>query len=264
FCCEGELNMTYLALNLSHYVNGVAKKHGEVSQAMFNRYVIDSITNGVHAVTWVSEPFATLFDRYIAGWNQDYSSLRYALSIPKEEIWQAHAEAKRVLISYANREANSGFDDEVLTIGVARRASLYKRTDLLFTDIERLRSIARNAGPFQVILPARPICRTARARHSSSAFSPSGMRYGTTFASVILNGMTWNWQSFSLREQTSSGSHIQPPDALDCAPERGGRNAPEYRRNGFAATGHLISQEVIDVLAVLNALRAAFPPQVNF
>jgi starch phosphorylase len=44
FCCEGELNMTYLALNLSHYVNGVAKKHGEVSQAMFNRYVIDAIT----------------------------------------------------------------------------------------------------------------------------------------------------------------------------------------------------------------------------
>ena len=155
FCCEGELNMTYLALNMSHYVNGVAKKHGEVSQAMFNRYVIDAITNGVHAVTWVSEPFATLFDRYIAGWNQDYFSLRYALSIPKEEIWQAHAEAKRVLISYANREANSGFDDEVLTIGVARRASLYKRTDLLFTDIERLRSIAKNAGPFQVIFAGK-------------------------------------------------------------------------------------------------------------
>ena len=155
FCCEGELNMTYLALNLSHYVNGVAKKHGEVSQAMFSRYVIDAITNGVHAVTWVSEPFATLYDRYIDGWNQDYFSLRDALSIPKEEIWQAHAEAKRTLISYANSEVNSGFDDQVLTIGVARRASLYKRTDLLFTDIERLRSIARNAGPFQVIFAGK-------------------------------------------------------------------------------------------------------------
>ena len=50
------------------------------------------------------------------------NSVRYALSIPKEEIWQAHAEAKRALISYASREANSGFDDEVLTIGVARRS----------------------------------------------------------------------------------------------------------------------------------------------
>ena len=155
FCCEGELNMTYLALNLSHYVNGVAKKHGEVSQAMFNRYLIDAITNGVHAVTWVSEPFATLYDRYIDGWKRDYFSLRYALSIPTEEIWQAHAEAKKTLISYANREANSGFDDEVLTIGVARRASLYKRTDLLFTDIERLRSIAQHVGPFQVIFAGK-------------------------------------------------------------------------------------------------------------
>jgi starch phosphorylase len=117
----------------------VAKKHGEVSQAMFNRYVIDAITNGVHAVTWISEPFATLYDRYVAGWKQDYFSLRYALSIPKEEIWQVHAEAKRTLISYANRE-----DDVVLTIGVARRASLYKRTNLLFTDIERLRSIVED------------------------------------------------------------------------------------------------------------------------
>ena len=66
--------MTYLALNLSHYVNGVAKKHGEVNQAMFSHYVIDAITNGVHAVTRVSEPFATLFDRYIDGWNRDYAA----------------------------------------------------------------------------------------------------------------------------------------------------------------------------------------------
>lgn len=99
--------------------------------------------------------FRELYDRYIAGWNQDYFSLHYALSIPKEEIWQAHAVAKKTLISYANREDNSGFDDEVLTIGVARRASLYKRTDLLFTDLERLRSIARNAGPFQVIFAGK-------------------------------------------------------------------------------------------------------------
>src|SRR3990170_4119677 len=68
FCCEGEVNMTYLALNLSHYVNGVAKRHGEVSQHMFARYKIDSITNGVHAARWTSPPFQQLFDRYIPGW----------------------------------------------------------------------------------------------------------------------------------------------------------------------------------------------------
>ena len=82
---ENNLNMTYLALNLSHYVNGVAKKHGEVSKLMFAEYTIDAITNGVHAATWVSESFQRLYDRYIPGWKQDNFSLRYALSIPGQE-----------------------------------------------------------------------------------------------------------------------------------------------------------------------------------
>ena len=86
FCCEGVLNMTYLALNLSHYVNGVAKRHGEVSQLMFAPYKIDAITNGVHAATWTSQALQQLFDRYIPGWRKDSFSLRYALSIPKQEL----------------------------------------------------------------------------------------------------------------------------------------------------------------------------------
>jgi starch phosphorylase len=149
FCCEGVLNMTFLALNLSHYVNGVAKKHGEVSQSMFVRYAIDSITNGVHAFTWVAEPFQELFDRYIWGWEQDNFSLRYALNIPKQEIWQAHAQAKQRLLQHVNDKTGVGMDAEVLTIGFARRAATYKRGDLLFTDIGRLKNIVANAGPLQ-------------------------------------------------------------------------------------------------------------------
>jgi starch phosphorylase len=71
FCCEGVLNMTFLAANLSHYIIGVAKRHGEISRHMFSRYVIDAITNGVHAGTWTSQPFRELFDRYISDWHQD-------------------------------------------------------------------------------------------------------------------------------------------------------------------------------------------------
>ncbi len=84
FCCEGRLNMTYLALNLSHYVNGVAKRHGEISRLMFAGYSIDAITNGVHVPTWTAQSFQELYDRYIPGWRQDNFSLRYALSIPQE------------------------------------------------------------------------------------------------------------------------------------------------------------------------------------
>src|SRR3990172_8024533 len=151
FCCEGVLNMTFLAINLSHYVNGVAKKHGEVSRLMFAGYSIDAITNGVHAVTWTSKPFKDVFDRYIPGWKEDNFSLRYALSIPKNEVWQAHIQAKKSLIQYVNHHANAGMDADDLTIGFARRAATYKRGDLLFQDIERLKKISSKAGSIQII-----------------------------------------------------------------------------------------------------------------
>jgi starch phosphorylase len=151
FCCEGLLNMTYLALNLSHYVNGVAKRHGEVSSHLFAGYVIDFITNGVHAATWTAEPFQELYDRYIPGWKQDNFSLRYALSMPKPEVWQAHMQAKKRLLHAVNRETNVGMEVDVCTLGFARRATTYKRADLLFTDIDRLRSITAKTGALQVV-----------------------------------------------------------------------------------------------------------------
>jgi starch phosphorylase len=151
FCCDDVLNMTYLALNLSHYVNGVAKKHGEISRLMFAGYNVDAITNGVHGATWAAEPFAQLYDRYISGWRQDNLSLRYALGIPKEEIWRSHARAKKQLVQFVNQETNAGLDVDLLTLGFARRVTAYKRPDLLFTDLERLKQISAKVGPLQVI-----------------------------------------------------------------------------------------------------------------
>lgn len=104
FCCDGLLNMTYLPLNLSGYISGVAKKHSEVSRWMFTGYSIDAITNGVHIATWVSPTFEKLYDRYIPDRKKDHFNLRYALSIPKEEIWEPHLEAKKRLVDRVNRE----------------------------------------------------------------------------------------------------------------------------------------------------------------
>lgn len=151
FCCGDVLNMTYLALNLSHFVNGVAKRHGLVSQHMFAHYVIDAITNGVHAPTWTSPSFQQLFDRYIPGWREDNFSLRYALNIPDQDVWTAHQQEKRRLIQHVNRQARAGMDGDVLTIGFARRATAYKRPDLLFRDLDRLAQITAQAGPLQVV-----------------------------------------------------------------------------------------------------------------
>ncbi len=154
-CCEGLLNMTYLALNLSHYVNGVAKKHAEVSQQMFGQYQIDAVTNGVHPATWASPPFQALFDRHIPGWRSDSFMLRYALSIPPLEVWDAHQRSKRRLIEHVNKLTNAGLDVNDFTIGFARRVATYKRADLIFYDVGRLKAIAGKAGPFQIIFAGK-------------------------------------------------------------------------------------------------------------
>jgi starch phosphorylase len=145
------LNMTYLALNLCHYVNGVAKKHGEVARLMFAGYEIDAITNGVHAATWISPAFQELFDRRIPGWRQDNFSLRAAHGLPPDELWSAHVAEKRRLVDCVNQRTNTGFNCETLTIGFARRATPYKRGDLLLRDVPRLKAIAQHAGSLQII-----------------------------------------------------------------------------------------------------------------
>ena len=155
FCCEGLLNMTFLALNLSHYVNGVAKKHAEVSRLMFAPYKIDAITNGVHAATWVSGPMGKVFDQHISGWQADNFSLRFAHSISRGEIWTAHSEAKRQLLEYVKAKTGTVLDENVLTIGFARRATAYKRANLIFHDTERLKAICRNVGKLQLIFSGK-------------------------------------------------------------------------------------------------------------
>jgi len=149
------LNMTQLALNLSTYVNGVAKQHGETSRQMFPEVPIEAITNGVHAGTWTSPAFQQLFDRYIPSWREDNYSLRGALGLPAEEVWAAHLIAKHELLEEVRKKTGLNLDAEVFTIGFARRATGYKRADLILSDLDRLREIAKNAGQFQIVFAGK-------------------------------------------------------------------------------------------------------------
>lgn len=145
------LNMTYLALSLSNYVNGVAKLHGAVSRKMFPNVHIEAITNGVHAATWTSPAFRDLFDRYIPSWREDNYSLRGALGLPPEEVWAAHLLSKHELLEAVRKKTGLKLDPEAFTIGFARRATGYKRADLILSDLDRLRQIAKRVGPFQIV-----------------------------------------------------------------------------------------------------------------
>jgi starch phosphorylase len=145
------LNLTFVGFQLSHFINGVAKRHGEVSRELFPNYSIEAITNGVHAATWAAPSFAKLYDRYIPGWQADNASLRYALNIPVSEVWTAHQSAKRELFSLLQERCKVCFREDVFTLGYARRMTGYKRPLLLFADCERLQAIAREAGGLQII-----------------------------------------------------------------------------------------------------------------
>jgi glycogen phosphorylase len=151
------LNMTYLALSLSTYVNGVAKLHGETSRKMFPQaqVPIEAITNGVHAATWASPAFKELFDRCIPTWREDNYSLRGALGLPPEEVWSSHLLAKHELLETVRKKTGLSLDPEAFTIGFARRATGYKRADLILSDLDRLRLIAKNAGKFQIVFAGK-------------------------------------------------------------------------------------------------------------
>ncbi len=144
------LNMTMLALNLSKYINGVAKKHGEVSQHMFPGYHIHAITNGVHTFTWTCDEMAKLFDKFIPGWANEPELFVRSGNIPELELWEAHREAKRKLLEYVQQTTGIAMDLNALTIGFARRFTAYKRPHLLFSDIDRLVKI-NERGRIQIV-----------------------------------------------------------------------------------------------------------------
>jgi len=146
---KDHLNMTLLGLNLSEYINGVAKKHMEVSRNMFPGYEIASITNGVHSYAWTFDSFKRLYDKYLPGWANEPELFVRIGRVPDDEIWKAHMEAKKNLFDYIKMETGTELDLETLTTGFARRATAYKRPNLLFSNIERLEKIG--AGKLQIV-----------------------------------------------------------------------------------------------------------------
>jgi starch phosphorylase len=164
-----ELNMTRLALSTSECVNGVTPRHAETSRRQFPGFDVHAISNGVHVTTWVCPELAALFDQYLPRWRQQPEFLARAdCCLPPQLLWSAHDAAKRRLIARVAQTSGVQFDPGLPLLGFARRMTQYKRPELLFHDLERLRDIARRS-PFQIVvagkahprdLPGRSLVRT--------------------------------------------------------------------------------------------------------
>ena len=214
---DDELNMTYLALLGSRYVNGVAMLHGEVSSRLFPSYAVHAITNGVHALTWTSAPFAALYDRHFPEWRADNRYLRYAFGIPCGDVREAHAQAKAIFISEVARRSGVMLDGAAFTIGFARRATAYKRAGLIFSDPGRLRRIADAVGPLQIVFGGKAHPRDEegkaliRAIYAAAAELRGTVRvvyvenYDVTWARVLTSGVDL-WLNTPERPLEASGT----------------------------------------------------------
>ena len=97
---------------------------------------------------YAGKSFRKIFDQYLPGWAIEPELLAKVEIIPDREIWQAHVEQKKALLDFANKAANATLNVDVFTLGFARRATEYKRTTLLFSNLDRLRTISRK-GKFR-------------------------------------------------------------------------------------------------------------------
>ncbi|MFX1411084.1 MAG: alpha-glucan family phosphorylase [Promethearchaeota archaeon] len=153
---NGQFNMTFLGMALSRYRNGVAKKHGEITSKMFPQYEVDYITNGIHLPFWVSKPFRKLFGRKWPNWRANPSVLENAIELDDLDVFDAHIENKFSLISYQKGHSWNLLDEELITIGFARRFATYKRAVLIFHDVDRLGKICKNNVQFIFAGKAHP------------------------------------------------------------------------------------------------------------
>jgi glycogen phosphorylase len=149
-----QLNMTQLALSLSGYVNGVARRHAETTRRMFPGYRVHAITNGVHVGTWTHDAFARLYDANFPQWQHEPEVLVRALQLSEDEVWRCHQAAKADLVARVRDVTGRSLDADVPIIGFARRMTGYKRPLMLFNDLDRLTAIAAR-NPFQVVMAGK-------------------------------------------------------------------------------------------------------------
>lgn len=149
-------SMSHLAVALSTAVNAVSNLNAQVASGMFGSTHIAPITNGVHHITWTSPQMGGLFDAHLPGWKEDPSQLGYAGSLPDDALLEARQANRRMLREVVRISTGVELEEHRLTIGFARRFATYKRANLVFSDLERLRAIGADRIQFVFSGKAHP------------------------------------------------------------------------------------------------------------
>ncbi len=148
-----QLNMTKLAINFSRYINGVSKKHKDITLRMFPDKDIDYITNGIHVSTWLNPLLKELYEKSFHALDHNIENLGYAIDIDPEELWNIHKILKNQLLEYEKTHSWLLLDENLFTIGFARRITEYKRPKLIFHNIDKLGEICQ--GKAQILMAGK-------------------------------------------------------------------------------------------------------------
>lgn len=184
---KDKLNMTHLALSLSGWVNGVARRHAEVARTLYPGYRVRAVTNGVHVGEWAHPAIAKLFDATLPGWRHDPETLLRADRLDPAALWSAHEEAKRGLVEEVAARTGRRLDPALPTFGFARRMTGYKRPDLIFSDMARLRAIA-DKYPFQIVMAGKAHPKDAAGKAAIGQIALASKALGDTLPVVFVPG----------------------------------------------------------------------------
>lgn len=181
-----QFHMTVTAMRLSSRVNGVSRRHGQVSRNIWrelwpNRHweavPIGHVTNGVHLATWMAAPIMAILDEHLGpNWGERLDEPGLwdgVLTLDHSRFWEAHLRQKRVLAKFIREDARRRFagqlkeaaqvvgagtllDPMAFTIGFGRRFATYKRANLIFRNIARLRRLLVDPWrPVQIIFAGK-------------------------------------------------------------------------------------------------------------
>jgi len=151
--------MAILAMRMSNRSNAVSKLHAKKAKDLWPDFSLQAVTNGVHLPAWIAPELQMLYTKYAPQWlaaTSQMNSWKSLVKMPNEELWHVHQELKSSMLEQVYAHTGIRLDPDALTIVWARRFATYKRPDLLFSDLERLKKILFHANqPVQIIVAGK-------------------------------------------------------------------------------------------------------------
>lgn len=155
----GFFAMTLLALRTAGYSNAVSKLHAAKAKKVWPNFTLIPVTNGIYLPSWIAPELQELINRYLPDWSRqasDTGAWKAVRQIPNLQLWKCHQHLKQQMLDEVYARTGIQLDAETLTIVWARRFAVYKRPELLFNDLERLKNLLFHATrPIQIIISGK-------------------------------------------------------------------------------------------------------------